>query len=365
MAEATTAYIGLGSNLGDRQEHIRAALKKLSEARQTEVVRVGEIIETEPLTKDNQPRYLNTVAEIKTTLSAENLYKKTAEIEISLGRIRQAKWTPRIIDLDLLLYGEKITNRPNLTIPHPQMHLRSFVLKGLCELNRGLVHPVLKEPVEELASRLNGMDFVINGDLPQLVSMAGVIGVGKTTLTKKLSKLFGRKAIFEAYDKNPFLPEVYAGKNELSLDSQLYFLTSRVSQLSNHSLTAGEMVLADYVFDKELIYARQLLNAEQFALYDKIHKQIVYDIAAPVLVIYLVDSVENCLERIHGRNRPYEQRIQPQFLEALDRGHKKLFVDWKKCPVIRLSMSEFDYMQDSNIQHLANQIKSYVAESSR
>ncbi len=281
------------------------------------------------------------------------------------GRVRGVKWSPRTIDLDLLLYGEKIINRPNLTVPHPQMHLRSFVLKGLCELNRDLVHPVLKESVNELAARLNGMDFAINDDLPQLVSMGGIIGVGKTTLTKKLSKLFGRKAIFEAYDRNPFLPEVYAGKNELALDSQLYFLTSRVAQLNNHSLTAGELVFADYVFDKELIYARCLLNAEQLAMYDKIHKQIVSDVAAPVLVIYLIDSVENCLERIHRRNRPYEQKIQPQFLDSLICGHEKLFADWKKCPVIRKRMSEFNYMQDSNIQHLANQIKFYVAGSFR
>jgi deoxyguanosine kinase len=374
MTEATTAYIGLGSNLGDRQEQIRAALKALGEAGQIELVRVSGIIETAPLAQANQPRYLNAVAEIKTTLSAEDLYKKTAEIEISLGRTRQTngstrspsraksrEWSPRNIDLDLLLYGEKIINHPNLTIPHPQMHLRSFVLKGLCELNRAIVHPVLKETVDELAARLNGMDFVINGDLPQPVSMGGIIGVGKTTLTKRLSKLFGRKAIFEAYDRNPFLPQVYAGKNEMALDSQLYFLTSRVKQLNNHSLTAGEIVFTDYVFDKELIYARCLLNAEQLALYDKIHKQIISDITAPVLVIYLIDSVENCLERIHRRNRPYEQKIQPQFLDSLNRGHEKLFADWEKCPVIRLPMSEFDSGKDTDVEHLARQIKSYVA----
>jgi 2-amino-4-hydroxy-6-hydroxymethyldihydropteridine diphosphokinase len=361
MAEATTAYIGLGSNLGDRQEQIRTALKKLGETEQIEVVLVSKIIETAPLAQANQPKYLNATVEIKTTLGAEDLHKKIAAIETSLGRVRQAKWSPRIIDLDLLLYGDKIINRPNLTIPHPQIHLRSFVLKGLCELNRELVHPVLKKTVDELVARLNGADFVIHPDWPQLVSIAGIIGVGKTTLTKRLSKLFGHKAIFEAYNTNPFLPQVYAGKNELALDSQLYFLTSRVAQLNNHSLTAGEIVFADYVFDKELIYARCLLNAEQLAVYNKIHKQIVSDVAAPVLVIYLTDSVENCLERIRRRNRPYEQKIEPKFLEALDRGYKKLFADWKKCPVIRQQTPDFDNGKDVDVELLAKQIKSYVA----
>ena len=372
MAEATTAYIGLGSNLGDRQEQIKTALKKLGEAEQIEVVQVSKVIETQPLAKDNspsrsasaeqgQPKYLNAVAEIKTSLSAEDLHKKIAEIEISLGRVRRIKWSSRTIDLDLLLFGGKKVNRANLTVPHPQMHLRSFVLKGLCELNQGLVHPVLKESIDELAARLNGADFVIDADSPQLVSIAGIIGVGKTTLTKRLSKLLGCKTVFEAYDRNPFMPQVYAGKNEMALDSQLYFLTSRVAQLNKHSLTAGEIIFADYVFDKELIYARGLLGAEQLKLYKQIHKQIAADVAAPVLVIYLTDTVVNCLERIHKRNRPYEQKIEPQFLEALGRGYEQLFTDWKSCPVIRKQMSEFDSDKDADVEQLAGQIKSYVA----
>jgi len=381
VQKQTTAYIGLGSNLGDRQEQIKTALKKLGKAKQIEVVRVSKVIETPalaapaPASSDarrsggqvtagataNQPKYLNAVAEIKTTLSAEDLHKKIAEIENSLGRVRRIKWSPRSIDLDLLLYGEKIINRTNLTVPHPQMHLRSFVLKGLCELNRELVHPVLKESMEELAARLNGADFAINDDWPQLVSIAGIIGVGKTTLTKRLSESLGCEAVFEAYDTNPFMPEVYAGKNEMALDSQLYFLTSRITQLNNHSLTAGKVMLADYVFDKELIYARGLLNAEQLALYESIHKQIVSDVAAPVLVIYLTDTVENCLERIHRRNRPYEQKIESGFLEALGQGYKKLFADWKRCPVIRKQMSGFDSDKEADVEHLAKQIKSYVA----
>jgi 2-amino-4-hydroxy-6-hydroxymethyldihydropteridine diphosphokinase len=357
----TTAYIGLGSNLGDRKNFIHKALKMLAETKNIEVARVSDILETAPLGGANQPKYLNTVAQIETILTAEDLHKALLSIETSLGRVRGEKWSSRTIDLDLLLFGGETINGHDLTIPHPQIHLRSFVLKGLCQLNAELLHPVIKAPMKELANRLNNTDFVLNPKPPQLVSVAGIIGVGKTTLAKKLSEILSCECIFEPYDKNPFLPEVYAGKKELALDSQLFFLTSRVAQLNHHSLKGGEMIFADYVFDKELIYAKQLLNAEQLALYHTIHKQIISDIAAPVLVIYLTDSVENCLERIHRRNRPYEQKIQPRFLASLSRGHEKLFADWKKCPAIRLSRLKFDYMQDENIQHLANQIRSYIA----
>jgi deoxyguanosine kinase len=361
MARPSIAYIGLGSNLGDRQGYIKSSLRMLGETKHNEVVRVSDIIETAPLAQADQHNYLNAVAEIKTTLSAQDLHRTLADIEARLGRLRKEKWSPRIIDLDILLFDRKVISTPDLTVPHPQMHLRSFVLKGLCQLNGNLLHPVIKESVNELANRLGGSDFVLNPDLPQLVSVAGIIGVGKTTLTKKLADSLGCKILLEPYDTNPFMPDVYAGKKELALDSQLYFLTSRIGQLSRDILLAGQIAISDYVFEKELIYARRLLNAQQLALYETICPPFAAKAAAPVLVIYLRDSPLKCLERIQKRNRPYEQQIELQFLEALDSDYKQLFADWEICPVIRISMSELGYAEDASIDHLTNQIKCYVA----
>jgi deoxyadenosine/deoxycytidine kinase len=309
----------------------------------------------------NQPKYLNTVAEIKTTLSAQGLHKALTDIEKKLGRVKREKWAPRIIDLDLLLFDREVVNSPHLTIPHPQMHLRSFVLKGLCKLNSNLLHPVIKEPISELAKRLGGRDFVLNPDVPQLISMAGVIGVGKTTLARKLSKRLGCKIFLEPYDTNPFLPAVYAGRKELALDSQLYFLTNRTKQLNRDTLPAGQVTVSDYIFDKELIYAKLLLNRRQLDLYKRIFPPFAAKVAPPVLVIYMMDSPQKCLERIHKRNRPYEQKIKLQFLDALAKGHQRLFANWKTCPVIRLSGSNFDCTKPADTNRLANQIKCYVA----
>jgi len=364
MAKLTTAYIGLGSNLGDREHSIKAALKMLSEAANVEVARVSELIETNPLGGGNHHDYLNAVAEIKTALSAENLHKELADIETLLGRVREGKWSPRIIDLDLLLFGRDIINSPDLTVPHPQMHLRSFVLKGLCRLNPQLLHPVIKESINELAARLGGNDFAPNPSLPQLVNVAGIIGVGKTTLAKKLANLFDGKLLLEPYDTNPFMPDVYVGKKELALDSQLFFLTGRIEQLNHNTLAPGHIAISDYVFNKELIYARRLLNAQQLSLYEKIYQPFSSKVVLPVLVIYLQDSAQKCLQRIHRRNRPYEQQIQLQFLEALSSDYEQLFADWKTSPVIRASMSKLDSMKRSDIDHLANQIRSYVANKS-
>lgn len=352
----TTAYIGLGSNLSDRKSYIDSALKMLARSEQIELGPVSEIIETGPLAKADQPKYLNAVAELKTTLSAEDLYGTLAGIETSLGRVRQGKWSPRTIDLDLLLFGQEVIDSPDLIVPHRQMHLRSFVLKGLCELAGDLIHPVMNESVTELASRLGGSDFALNPHLPQLVSVAGNIGVGKTTLSKKLAAALGCEVLFEAYDTNPFLPEVYAGRNELALDSQLHFLTSRIAQLAPGVLLDGQVCISDYVFDKELIYARRLLDGQQFALYENIYHLVAGKVALPALVIYMCDSPQNCLERVRRRNRPYEQQIRLPFLETLSSDYERLLGDWKICPVVRVPKAE-----DTGVERLVDQIRRYTA----
>lgn len=368
MSKTITAYIALGSNLGNRAEYINKALAALAESSALKLARTSRLIETSGLGRKAQPNYLNATAQIKTSLDAGELFQQLLDIEASLGRARTEtclttvkKWAPRTIDLDLLLFNNQIINTPTLTVPHPQMHLRSFVLAGLSELNSALVHPVIKQSVSELVSRLNGRDFVLNTDAPQLVCTAGVIGVGKTTLAKALAKALHCKLILEAYDTNPFMPEVYAGRKELALDSQLYFLASRVDQLGTGALAPGRIAVTDYIFDKELIYVRRLLGLAQQSLYRRITPPLAATVTQPVLAIYLQDCPENCLRRIHKRNRPYEQQIELNFLRDLGEDYDGLFADWKACPLLRISMSQFDCTNEDDVVRLADEIRSYVA----
>jgi len=360
MAKTTTAYIGLGSNLGDRKAYIDKALKLLARVEGVEVTAVSNIIETAPLGDTTCPKYLNAIGQIQTILDAQDLHRKMLDIETSLGRTRNQKWSPRTIDLDLVLFGAEVINTPKLKVPHPQMHLRSFVLKGLCQLDAHLQHPILKVSVEELARRLNEADFAVDPDGARLVSVAGIIGVGKTTLVNKISEFLDCKLLFEPYDTNPFMPQVYAGKKELALDSQLYFLANRVDQLNVASLGTGTICLSDYIFDKELIYARRLLNRLQLDLYTQIHERLRPMVSPPALVIYLRDSAENCLKRIRQRNRPYEQKIKLTFLKRLAEDYDVLFAAWKRSPVIRLSKPEFDCTCRSDVENLSDQIRAYI-----
>ena len=355
-----TAYIGLGSNLGDRQSYIDKALKMLACAENVSLIRVSDIIETAALGDSQQRAFLNAVAQVETTLDAQSLHRILIDIENNLGRERTGKWSARTIDLDLLLFDDKIIKTAALTVPHPQMHLRSFVLRGLCQLNVDLQHPVMKVSAGELARRLNGCDFFVSADRPLLISIAGNIGAGKTTLAKKLAELLGGEVLFEPYDTNPFLPQVYAGKKELALDSQLFFLTGRAAQIDKESLKAGQVYISDYIFEKETIYADTLLEPQQLSLYRQIYLPFAEMVFDPVLVIYLEDSGQNCLERIARRGRPYEQKIDLQFLQKLDAGYRRLFADWQKSPLIRLFTPQLDYADKSGIEHLTSQIRYYI-----
>jgi deoxyguanosine kinase len=355
------AYVGLGSNIGDRRRAIDGALSLLRGNPKIEVLRVSELKETKPLGGMPQPAYLNGVAELRTTMDAEELLKTLLATEDSLGRVRDGRWQPRTIDLDLLMFGEQIIQRPHLTVPHPQMHLRSFVLAGLCQLKPSMVHPVLKETMAELTGRLGGGDFVLRPDVPQLVSIAGPIAVGKTTLAERLAATLQGGVLHEPYHSNPFLPKVCAGVKELGLACQMYFLVHRSKQLELRMLALGRIWLSDYVFDQELIYAKRCLEAEQWQLYKDVFPRYAERVASPALVIYLEDSAANCLDRVHQRNRPYEQRITMDFMGALREDYEQLFAGWNRCPLIRLPASKIKPDDGPAAEHLALQIRAYVA----
>jgi dihydroneopterin aldolase / 2-amino-4-hydroxy-6-hydroxymethyldihydropteridine diphosphokinase len=360
MADSITAYIGLGSNIGESTKLIKTALDELDKCEGTAVSAVSETLKSKPLGPGNQASYLNAAAKLQTTLSADELLKSLQMVETLLGRDRKVKWGPRTIDLDLLLYGNEIIDSSELTVPHSQMHLRSFVLKGMCELAGDLIHPVLKKPMKELNKRLGGGNFFLDKDKPQLISIAGVIGVGKTTLGQGISKVIGCELIREAYETNPYMDQAYAGKQDVALDWQLYFLVSRLKQLDKAFLNNGKIYISDYVFNKEQIYAKRVLTEEQRRQYQEEYVLVEPKIADPVLMIYLKDTPGACLKRIKKRNRAYEQQIEEGELKNFFDDYEELFAEWDRCPVITLSLDKFNCLDENDIQRLADEIRSYV-----
>ena len=145
------AYVGLGSNLGDRAGNLLLAVRGMMEAG-LDVLRLSNIYETEPVETFAQPTFLNMVAELRgTTLpGSEQLLTALLRIEQALGRTRAVPLGPRTIDIDLLIYRDELRSTQLLTLPHPRLHQRRFVLEPLAELCPGLVHPILKQTISEL-----------------------------------------------------------------------------------------------------------------------------------------------------------------------------------------------------------------------
>ncbi len=145
-----TAFLSLGSNLGDRLANLKRAIEKIEEPSQIMVTKVSPVYETEPVGHENQGWFLNLVLQVETSLEPFALLERLSSIEDQMGRKREKRWGSRNIDLDILLYDTRMVNSERLTIPHPRMHERRFVLVPLAQIAPKLRHPRLKKNIEEL-----------------------------------------------------------------------------------------------------------------------------------------------------------------------------------------------------------------------
>lgn len=144
------AYIGLGSNVGNREDFIQQAIKALAQLEHTQVMQVSSLYETEPLEYPDQHWFINAVVQIETSLPPDKLLTGLQAIEEHLQVERSIRWGPRTIDLDILLYDDEIVCSSRLQIPHLRLHLRTFVLVPLAEIAPAYSHPILNKPIADL-----------------------------------------------------------------------------------------------------------------------------------------------------------------------------------------------------------------------
>ena len=164
-ADIHTVYLGLGSNIGDRDANLSAALRALAAV--VTIERISSVYDTAPMLYTDQPRFHNLVCQAATSLSPDALLHAVKEIERQLGRKSGPRYGPRVIDIDVLLYDRLIVNTAALTVPHPRMAERAFVLAPLAEIAPSLAHPVLGETIAELLRREPESDVERVGPLPQ------------------------------------------------------------------------------------------------------------------------------------------------------------------------------------------------------
>lgn len=155
-------YLSLGSNIGDKRKNLLEAIRKIGELENTEVVKSSTILETEPFGYLEQDNFLNACLEVKTLMTAQEFLKEILQIELDMGRVREIKWGPRIIDIDILFYDKEIIEEDNLAVPHPWICEREFVLGPLSEIAPNYIHPLEKKTITMLARKLKEREA--NGD---------------------------------------------------------------------------------------------------------------------------------------------------------------------------------------------------------
>ena len=156
-----TSYIGIGSNMGDPRRNCLDSIAKIDKLDDCEVTSVSSLYLTEPIGVTGQEWYINGAVSVSTGLSPFEMIERLFEIEGRMGRVREKRWGPRIIDLDILLFGQDIINRDTLKVPHPMMHMRRFVMAPMAEIAPDLIHPILGKSMVELLRAIPGDDQVI------------------------------------------------------------------------------------------------------------------------------------------------------------------------------------------------------------
>ena len=147
-------FLGLGSNIGDRAANIGRARRLLEEVAGGRVVGMSSLIETRPVGYEDQPDFINAALEIETTLEPRGLLTQIKRIEREIGRKETFRFGPRVIDIDILLFGDRLVDDPGLTIPHPRMHERRFVLGPLAEIAPEVVHPIYNRTIMDMLKKL-------------------------------------------------------------------------------------------------------------------------------------------------------------------------------------------------------------------
>jgi deoxyguanosine kinase len=179
---------------------------------------------------------------------------------------------------------------------------------------------------------------------PEYIVVEGPIGVGKTTLARRLAETFGTGLLLEAAAENPFLPKFYQDPKTAALPAQLHFLFQRVRQVEVLRQTDlfKPALVADFLIQKDRLFAKVTLNEHELDLYDQVYNRLTLEAPAPDLVIYLQASVDHLLRRVHQRGIDYEKGISESYLQSVSDAYINFFYNYDQSPLLIVNTADFD-----------------------
>jgi len=357
-----TTYLSLGSNKGDKLNHLQYAINLIGE-------KIGHIIKVSSVYKTkswgfNSDDFFNVCLEVSTSLNPERLIETVLKLENKLGRERfeSTKYQDRIIDIDILLFDDEIIFYNNLKVPHPKMLERKFVLVPLTEIAPNVIHPIEKKTILICLQNCNDSGEIekIDQKLKRPISLVekynyiaieGNIGSGKTTLANRIGDDFNAKLVLERFADNPFLPKFYKDEERYAFPLEMSFLADRYHQLTDDLAQFDlfkNFIVSDYYIFKSLIFAQITLPKEEYGLYRKMFDIMYKEISKPDIYIYLYQNTDRLIDNIKKRGRDYEQNIQTEYLEKIHKGYVNFIKTKKHLNTLIIDVTELDFVNNND-----------------
>ncbi|MEX0314898.1 MAG: 2-amino-4-hydroxy-6-hydroxymethyldihydropteridine diphosphokinase [Allomuricauda sp.] len=361
MGQKQQVYLSLGSNMGNRFLTLQNALFSIQK-KAGEISAVSAVYENPAVGFEGED-FLNTCLALETKLVPSELLSVLLQVERDFGRERTENdgYQSRTLDIDIIFYGNDIVTSEALTIPHPSMAQRNFVLKPLADIAPQYYHPVLHKDIRNLLQQCKDRSqlkktshklFRSRMELfsqLQFIAIEGNIGAGKTTLTKMIASDFNAKLVLERFADNPFLPKFYRDQARYAFPLEMSFLADRYQQFmddtSQFDLFKNFMV-SDYDIFKSLIFAQITLQKEEFNLYRKVFNFMYKEVKKPEIYLYLYQNTERLLENIKKRGRDYEQNIDASYLEKINRGYLDFIKAHPNQNSMILDLGELDFVSN-------------------
>ncbi|MEZ2415261.1 2-amino-4-hydroxy-6-hydroxymethyldihydropteridine diphosphokinase [Muriicola sp. E247] len=366
MAASHTTYLSLGSNEGNRVYFLQKGLFLLQEKAGI-VKKISPVYET-PSWGFEAGDFLNICIELETRLSPAELLEKVLQIEQLLGRKRSSEegYQSRTLDIDILYFDNLIQEDDRLILPHPGIAKRRFVLRPLADIAPQFYHPVLGKDTRNLLqecrdkSELRKTNISLHAQWEEkfaalnFVTIEGNIGAGKTTLAQKISEDYKAKLVLERFADNPFLPKFYEDQARYAFPLEMSFMADRYQQFTEDTTQFDlfkKFMVSDYDVYKSLIFAKITLQPDEYLLYRKVFSLMYREVRKPNLYIYLYQTTDRLLENIKKRGRSYEQQIEPDYLEKINKGYFDFIKSYPEQKTLILDVSSIDFVHSAEDYH--------------